>query len=280
MLRKESVKASLLSLHREIITESHKILRRVNDAIQEDNPKSLIERGIQSIEESSVGSFIRELGTRFEEITDPVPESAKTDDSPKAMYDFLRHSDNEGFRDYTYVPFDNDGTDQKSGVTIGAGYDLGSKTEKDLINDGFSKEDAAQLKRFLGKRGVDAKAELDKGREYVEEETLHSIGESHTAKSLERLEQILPNWENLSIGMKKIALSAFTQYGESTFKRQNLFKQLKANDVNAVRGNVNNWGDKTPKYGENINKRYKRYVDFLPQVIYDGYTGPDNKGRR
>ena len=227
-----------------------------------------------------MGSFIRELGTRFEEITDPVPESAKTDDSPKAMYEFVRHSDNEGFRDDTYVPFDNDGTDQKSGVTIGAGYDLGYKTEKDLINDGFSKEDVAQLKRFLGKTGKAAKDELDKGREYVEEETLHRIGEEHTAKSLKRLEQLIPNWENLSIGMKKIALSSFTQYGESTFKKQNLFKQLTANDVNAVRSNVDDWKDKTPKYGENINKRYKRYVDFLPQVIYDGYTGPDNKGNR
>jgi len=252
----------------------------VNDAIQEDNPKSLIEKGIQSIEESSVGSFIRELGTRFEELTDPVPESAKTDDSPKAMYEFIRHSDNEGFRDDTYVPFDNDGTDKKSGVTIGAGYDLGSKKEKDLADDGFSKEDIGQLKRFLGKTGRDAKAELDKGREYVDEEILEKIGISHTAKALERLQKILPNWEELSIGMKKIALSSFTQYGEKTFKNQNLFKQLKANDVNSVRKNVENWGDKTPDEGANINSRYRRYVNLLPELIIDGYTGPDNKGRR
>ncbi len=182
----------------------------------------------------------------------------------KELYQFLRHSDNEGFRDDTYVPFSNDGTGKKSGVTIGVGYDLGSKTVSNLLEDGFSLGDVTKLERFLGKQGKEAKEELDKGKEYVEEAILDKIGEAHTGKSIERLRKILPNWDLLIVGMQKIALSSYTQYGESKFKKQNLYKQIKANDVSAVKVNVNNWGDRTPNEGKSINARYKRYVSLLP----------------
>lgn len=80
----------------------------------------------------------------------------------------------EGVEETTYIPKNKDGSVMgSSGVTIGKGIDLGSRSEDNLRKLGFSEDSIAQLSKYIGLKGeAAAKALQDNGPVTITEDEL------------------------------------------------------------------------------------------------------------
>ena len=129
--------------------------------------------------------------------------------------DFIK--DLEGYKTDAYVPQDKAGKAlDKSGVTIGAGIDFGSKDEKYL--KGVSKETVEKVKPYLGLKGKDAQEKIKTAPLTLEEEELKTL-QDHVYDKTEapiikryNKDSKVP-FENLTQEQQTHVLSPLFQYG-------------------------------------------------------------------
>ncbi|MUF08402.1 hypothetical protein GNF76_29185, partial [Pseudomonas sp. CCM 7893] len=87
-----------------------------------------------------------------------------------------------------YVPYDKYGPASASGVTIGIGVDLGSKTRESLTKDGVSSDLVQQLAEYTGFKGKEAANKLAQKPLTITEQQaalLSKVYMDKTSKSIE-----------------------------------------------------------------------------------------------
>lgn len=189
----------------------------------------------------------------------------------------------EGVRETTYIPKNKDGSVMgKSGVTIGKGIDLGSKSEKDLIELGFSDNSVAKLSNFLGKTGQEAvKALEDFGNVTITDEELDITTDRIVSKEVDTF---VNNFEReVGYGVEELpeqvlqglALQSFqlsnSMFENSNGTKTNLLGELKRKDFAAAAKNMGSWNNKS---SEGLRKRY----GFAGEVMA-GKTSIDDLSR-
>jgi hypothetical protein len=172
--------------------------------------------------------------------------------------------------------------EERSGVTMLAGIDVGQGKKKEIYNIiknlGISEEDSSSFKKavdavaglkgpaarkafnalspellkkanlFLEVHGQDVQTAYQKKEAPLIEKTYNTIAKS---KGIQ--------FKNLPRDWQTVIASAFIQYGPAGVSKQKLFREIAKGDFSAAIKNLKSWGDKTPGYAAAINKRYSRY---------------------
>ena len=150
-----------------------------------------------------------------------------------------------------YVP---DADNSQSGVTIGTGFDLGSKSKEFLENLQLDSSIVDTLTPYLGMRGaqaVESAPNLQLDQSQVDQLDLASK-KWYSNNIIEQYNNANPKtkFEDLSAAQQTVVASVGFQYGD--FKRvPNFFKQITTGDWEAAEANLRNFGD---NYGKRRNK--------------------------
>jgi hypothetical protein len=146
-----------------------------------------------------------------------------------------------------YVPkTDND----KSGVTIGSGFDLGSKTEETLSRLNLSPDIINELKPYLGLQGQSARDVA--GNLRLEKEQVSQIDSAWKASFTNDLSSYFQRnsgkrFDDLDPSLQTIAASVGTQYGVDLKNRTPKFwEHLVNNNFDGVIGELKNFRDDFP----------------------------------
>lgn len=140
-----------------------------------------------------------------------------------------------------------------SGVTIGMGFDLKSKTEEDLRKMGLSDNTISKFIPYLGLSGEQAKKAIaDNPLMITDQNELNELNKSAKAYYIPK---IAVQYEKFSNGKKFVDLDPIQQtvlfsvgYQYGSFKRKNgsdmnFIKQAGAGDWKAVHKELMNFGD-------------------------------------
>ena len=188
--------------------------------------------------------------------------------------DFIK--DLEGYKTDAYVPQDKTGKAlDKSGVTIGAGIDFGSKDEKYF--EGVSQETINKVKPYFGLKGKKAQGKIKTSPLKLESEELKTL-QDHVYDKAEapiikryNKESKVP-FENLTQEQQAHVLSPLFQYGSYAMNKDGIKPWWK--EVTNQ-----NW----KKSGEELNKWSKKYktrrgkeAKLLESPHYQG-TSEQNK---
>lgn len=173
----------------------------------------------------------------------------------KVNFDIIQHL--EGFHTKGYVP--PKGKTDKSGVTIGAGFDLGQHVEKDLINMGFDKDLIAKLKPYLDKKGQAARNALAAAPLTVTKPVASKITElvkkakiQETADWFNKNNKIGKTFEELSPELQTTIASVKFQYG---------IKQTPNFNQQVLEGRWMDMLDNLAEFGDDF--RTRRHKEFL-----------------
>lgn len=138
----------------------------------------------------------------------------------------------EGNKATTYVPMKDGKPIQQSGVTIGAGVDLGAQTEKGLRDMGVKASTIAALKPFFGKKKDEAVEALDtNGPVTLDDKDLEDLN----TKILNKHKKDVKNWYNknntvgnewddLTDRQQTVALSVEYNHGKGSLTSHKFFK--------------------------------------------------------
>jgi hypothetical protein len=175
--------------------------------------------------------------------------------------------ENEGREYKGYVPVSKDKEEEsKSGVSFGAGYDLGTKSEKNLREIGLSEDTIKKMKPYLGLKGKDA-VDYNKSTplDFLTKEEVDLVDSYTMRKTLKRSKKIFGDrWKEMGEGHRKVAMAALHQYGTIP---KNALRQLKEGDDKGLLSNLADWKDKTAGTAKSINARYAKYVDLIKSDI-------------
>lgn len=158
--------------------------------------------------------------------------------------------DLEGFRTLAYVPCDAEGmVIGNSGVTIGAGVDLGQTSADELLAAGIAEDVVNSLHEFFGLRGVDAILALHRaGDVEIPEAAAEAITSAKHQQIINMLEKCIPTkFENYPEAVQTVLASLAIQYGPALQSRMpKFYAALIAFDVPAMIAELRNFGDAFP----------------------------------
>jgi peptidoglycan hydrolase-like protein with peptidoglycan-binding domain len=153
----------------------------------------------------------------------------------------------------------------KSGVTVGTGFDLHQHTEADLRALGLDQDEILLLRPYMQPVGEAARAFVHNNPLQLPESLVAKLDEANFVKTIEFAEEYFgEEWKNYSIDLKTTLIAAYHQYGSKT----RLWGQLKDKNYLAAYRNLGNWGDKTRDLGPNINKKYLGMRDRALAGLY------------
>lgn len=164
-------------------------------------------------------------------------------------FDFLREV--EGFETEAYVPQDDNGVIENSGVTIGSGIDLGQWTKKQLADMGVDPAVLTKLEPYLGKK-------KDKALDLLNQQPLRlSEGEAEAlttavkkgyAEKMKRWynknNTVGNDWSDLTDRQQTAVTSVAFQYGVGSDNTPAFNKQVLDNDWDGLAANLKNFGDR------------------------------------
>ena len=171
-------------------------------------------------------------------------------------YDFITRL--EGNSLVGYVP-EPDGGEIESGVTIGSGFDVGQRTQKDL--QGLPTDIRWKLAPYCNLTGQDA---IDFLQEYpliLSERQCRELNKfSHYASERSLIHRWnyyskIP-WVKLTDRQQTVVASVAYQYGDLPSRTPNFWWQVTTGDWDAAIDNLRNFGD-------NFNTRRNKEADYL-----------------
>ena len=181
------------------------------------------------------------------------------------MIDFKFIEQLEGFSCKGYVP---DPQNSNSGVTIACGFDLGQRTEEELVH-AFSPELASKFKPYAGITRFDAVAELDKRPLEITEEQAEQVFSYSQQQAVGRLTQLWDSslaaikFNQLANACQTVVASVAFQYGNLERRTPNFWQQVTNEKWHEALLNLRNFGDKYPT-------RRNKEADYL-QAWLEGH---------
>lgn len=167
------------------------------------------------------------------------PTSSSPSQEDEIDWDFIREL--EGFETEGYVP-DPEGS--QSGVTVGSGFDLGSRTEESLRDLGAPSSLIEKISPYLGVRKKEAEDLLKKNPLVLNEdeaELLTQLGKKETMKRI-RTKFGEKDFNKLTPEQKTVLMSVGFQYGNQLFDH-NFWDQTKEGRWEDAYKNLLNYGD-------------------------------------
>lgn len=186
----------------------------------------------------------------------------------------------EGVEDTTYIPKNKDGSVMgSSGVTIGKGIDLGSRSEDNLRELGFSEDSIAQLSKYIGLKGeAAAKALRDNGPVTISDDELDITTDAIVGEEVDKFvtnfedkvgysvdelpEQVLQGLaiQSFQLGNKMYEYDKKVNVGtaekpvyETQTVKTNFLQELKDKDFAKAAKNMGSWNNNS---AEGLRKRY------------------------
>ncbi len=178
------------------------------------------------------------------------------------MIDFGFIGELEGNSATGYVP---DARGSNSGVTIGSGFDIGSRSVHEIRNV-FEPDLARKLEQFCGVVGIDALNLLIKNPLVLTDEEVMKINQFAKEEATIRLKtewdlsDSVVAFEDLPDICQTVIASVSFQYGNLSLSTPNFWGQVISLDWDAAIRNLRNFGD---RYGTRRNKE----ADLLQQVF-------------
>jgi hypothetical protein len=161
-----------------------------------------------------------------------------------------------------YVP---DPENSQSGVTIACGFDIGQRSEEELVKQ-FSPDLVAKLLPYVGLKKHEAQQKLSEiPLQLCEHESaqVHRYCKFDATRKLERLwnrsEAQLP-FHQLSVECQTVVASVAFQYGDLSVRTPNFWQQVISENWQAALVNLQEFGD---KYSTRRNKE----ADLLAQWL-------------
>jgi hypothetical protein len=161
-----------------------------------------------------------------------------------------------------YVP---DPENSQSCVTIACGFDIGQRSENELLEE-FSAALVAKLVPYVGLKKYDAQEKLSEIPLQVSEQEsaeIHRYCKSDATKKLERLwnnSTATISFELLSVECQTVVASVAFQYGDLSLRTPNFWQQVTTENWQAALANLQNFGDKYPT-------RRNKEADLLAQWL-------------
>lgn len=210
----------------------------------------------------AMGSSRVAVGTQQEEQAKPKPTSAvesflskgrqqtqeKEQQPIDVDWDFIEQLEGNALKGYVPTNSKNNTIYGQSGVTIGAGFDLGQHSLEDLNKMGLSPELTAKLTPYLGKKKNDAVEALRKQPLRLTKEEVAAINPKVRETALQRLvksynTQSKTPFENLTKEQKTILASVAFQYGDLSSRTPNFWKNVISGNWDLAHNNLLNFGD-------------------------------------
>ena len=182
--------------------------------------------------------------------------------------DFL--GDLEGFTTEGIIPRDKDGSILgSSGVTVGAGVDLGQQNEEKLREAGVRPDIIRKVKPYLEKRKDRAASLLAVRPLQLTEEEANEISDAIIVRDLDSLisrfnEEGRRKFEELTPQEQTVLASVNHQYGNLKERTPNFWKQMTGGDVVGAIENLRDFGD---SYKTRRNKEAD-YLEGINGTIY------------
>ena len=192
----------------------------------------------------------------FEEETEE--EVLEQPDEVGTFQDLLATRDGgkwEGSSSKLYVP----SSSEKSGATVGTGFDIGQLDEAGLKKLNLPEATYKKLLPYISMKGDVARDYLKTNPLELTKEEVKSIDRKVVAKTIEQVKSRMDDvtaWDDMTESEKFAAIAAQHQYGNATM----LPVQFGKRDWKGARANLNTWSDKTKGVGKSIASKYRGLV--------------------
>jgi GH24 family phage-related lysozyme (muramidase) len=182
------------------------------------------------------------------------PESSSHNiesDTDKVDWKFISEREGEAIKK-GYVVEDNEGIPYpKSGVTIGTGVDLGSKTRKFFENIGVPDHIIEVLEPYFGLKGDEAKAFLEKKPFELSPVDIKILDKAVQKFEFNRIKTAYEkdsnkSWNSLSANQQTVVTSVGFQHGDLKTKARNFWNQVLNDKWDDAIANLRDW-DETGK---------------------------------
>ncbi len=161
----------------------------------------------------------------------------------------------EGSTNDLYVP----ASSEKSGATVGTGFDIGQLDESGLKKLNFPDTLHDKLLPYVEKKGAAARTFLKSNALTLSDEEVSVIDKKVVSKTIDQVKSRMSDptaWDEMTETEKFAAIAAQHQYGSKT----TLPVQFGNRDWEGARENLRTWSDKTKGVGKNIAAKYKGLV--------------------
>lgn len=178
----------------------------------------------------------------------------------KINWDLITSLEGKGVKQ-AYVP---DAEQSQSGVTVGSGFDLGSKNTEFLKELNLDTSLIDKLTPFLGLKGAQASESAPNLK--LDDSEVNQIDTAskqwYTNKLIQAYNGADPKtkWEDLDEGKQTVLASVFFQYGDLKSKTPNFWNQVTTDDWDGALANLRNFGDR-------YNTRRNKEADFLETFL-------------
>ena len=178
-------------------------------------------------------------------------------DTGEGMVDnnFLRNQEG-GYVQRAYVPTSKGEILGHSGVTIGAGVDLGQWDAASLKAAGISDRIINQVSPALGKQGNEAVNIAARMRPMSKQDVVELTDKVHNHNVEQIGKAYGAGWEQLTRGQRTVIASVALQYGIQGIQGHNFWTQVKEGEWDKALANLRNYQDKYPS-------RRNREADLL-----------------
>jgi hypothetical protein len=206
-----------------------------------------------AINEDFIGIPLEDID--FESNAEATPkepdEEIVTTTLDSANVDFSFIKEREGYEKSMDVPTDDNGSVLgKSGPTIASGFDLGQRSEADLV--GLPVELVNKLKPYLGLTGDAAKLFVDNNKLTLTTKELDTINEFAKKQEIGKLKQAWNNststvsFDDLTKEQATVVASVAFQYGNLATETPKFWGYVTSGDWVAAAKELRNFGDKYP----------------------------------
>ncbi len=206
-----------------------------------------------AINEDFIGVPLEDID--FESNAEATPkepdEEIVTTTLDSANVDFSFIKEREGYEKSMGVPTDDNGSVLgKSGPTIASGFDLGQRSEADLV--GLPVELVNKLKPYLGLTGDAAKLFVDNNKLTLTTKELDTINEFAKKQEIGKLKQAWNNststvsFDDLTKEQATVVASVAFQYGNLATETPKFWGYVTSGDWVAAAKELRNFGDKYP----------------------------------
>ncbi|MGF6128944.1 hypothetical protein BK666_29955 [Pseudomonas frederiksbergensis] len=170
------------------------------------------------------------------------------------LFDMAYLSDKEGGMQTTaYVPMDHGVPADQSGVTLGAGVDLGGKTAASLLNDGVSQSLVSILSEYTGLRGQQALSKLQQKPLNISEVQAKELTYIYFGVISSAVETRFNNavgagkFRNVPFNTRTAIIDLSFQYGDNLEARApKTWGMIVSGDWSGLIQELNNFGDAYP----------------------------------
>lgn len=190
-------------------------------------------------------------------------------------FNFLREV--EGFETDGYVPQDDQGVIENSGVTVGSGIDLGQWKRQDLEKMGVPKSILNKLDPYFGKKKDKAVEALSQQPLQLTTEEAESLttavkkGYSNNVKRWYNRNNTAGNdWSDLTDRQQTAITSVAFQYGVGSKNTPKFNKQVLSNNWEGLVKELRNFGDR-------YDTRRAKELQYLVGATPDGVIGPQTE---